>query len=392
MKPGCMSQAQIQELKKALRRAGEDPSLLCDLEGCGPVTALEIEFSRICKTRFALAVSSGTAAIHTALLASGIGPGDEVIVSPYSWPQSVAPVIFTGAKPVFADINPHTLNLDPVSVSNRITHRTRAILPVHLFGHSADMRSFEEIAKDIGATLICDAAHALGARLDNKPIGAWGDIACFSLGRGKLVSGGEGGVLTTNNEEIFERAVCLTQHPERIKRLKGPGQIEGFALNYRIHPLAALLALCDLRSMDKKIRHRNQVVERFWEGLGTQDVLLSPLTIRGERPVAYGIPLIFQKEKGREALALRLQERGVPLRCGPVRIPLHLRLGGKKGLCPVAEKHCRKRELWALSALDMDGISLRESFRLGSMIRQEIGCMLGPLALSKEPCLIKSEA
>ena len=382
--PGCMSRAQVSAIENALTRACEDPSLLCDLEGCGPIAELERSFARICETRFALAVSSSTAAIHTALLASGIGPGDEVIVTPYSWAQSVAPVLFTGATAVFADIDPRTLNMNPESVLSRISPRTRAILPVHLFGHPADMVRFEQMAREAGSVLVSDAAHAPGATLHGRPIGVWGDITCFSLSRGKLVSGGEGGILATNDETIFERAVSLTQHPERLRRIEGPGKTtEGFGLNFRLHPLAALVALCDLKVMEEKLKHRKAVLASFWKGLGTQDVFSSPTLFSAEEPAPYGIPLTFHKENGRDRMALCLQDRGVPLRCGPVRTPLHLRLrkgpgprsafhnSQRRGACPVAEERCKSRELWALSALDMDGISAEEAHTMGEMIREE---------------------
>jgi len=382
--PGCMTLPQISALKNALKIAGNDPSLLCDLEGCGPVFELEREFALICGTRFALAVSSGTAAIHAALLASGIGPGDEVIVTPYSWPQSVAPVIFSGATPVFADIDPLTLNLDTESVLGRISSRTRAILPVHLFGHPADMVRLEKLAGEIGAVLISDAAHALGARLDSRSIGAWGDISCFSLGRGKLVSGGEGGIITTDDEVLYEKAVAMTQHPERLNRVKGQCEFsEEFGLNFRIHPLAAILALCDLRDIKKKKTHRKEVLVAFSDGLGKQDVFSFQAVLDDEELVAYGIPLSFVKDEGRKRLVSILQGRGVPLRCGPVVIPLHFRLNKgrgplspfhcsqKKGACPMAEKRCKSQELWVLSALDMDGISTKEAYDMGVIIRSE---------------------
>ena len=384
-KAGCMTQTQISSLKDALIRADKDPSLLCDLEGCGPVAELEKEFARICGTRFALAVSSGTASIHTALLASGVGPGDEVIVSPYSWEQSVSPVLFIGATPVFADIDSRTLNMDPESALRRMSTRTKAILPVHLFGHPADMGRLEEIARMSGAVLISDAAHALGARLHGRPVGGWGDIACFSLGRGKLVSGGEGGLLVTDDESLFEKAVSLSQHIERQRRIKGPGQlIESFGLNYRIHTFAAILALSDLKDMERKLDHRKAVTDGFWEGIGEQEFIVPPDIIDGELPSPYGIPLSFEKANGREIFVMHLQEKGVPLRCGPVRVPLHIRLNkgalphtkpdcSQQGeVCPMAEERCNKRELWALSALDTDGSSPEEAYGMGEMIRTEM--------------------
>ncbi len=342
-------------MENMLKKAGKDPSLLCDLEGCGIVSELEDAFARVCGTRFGLAVSSGTAAIHAAMLACDIGPDDEVIVTPYSWAQSVSPVLFSGATPVFADINPQTLNLDPVSVQNRISTKTKAILPVHIFGHTADMVELQKIANKAGIFLFSDAAHALGAKLNGRPIGEWGDIACFSLSRGKLVSGGEGGIIVTNNETIFEKAVSLTQHPQRMQRIKGPIHIENFGLNFRIHPLAALLALSDVKNMEEKIKHRGDIINAYRQGLNKQDGIFFQKLRDGENFAPYGVPLIYEHKQGREMLVAQAQSNGIPLRCGPVNVPLHLRLGKmngvhpnfhssqKKGACPVAERHCEKK-------------------------------------------------
>jgi len=371
-------------MENMLQKAGEDPSLLCDLEGCGVVSKLENEFERICGTRFALAVSSGTAAIHAALLACDIGPGDEVIVTPYSWAQSVSPVLFSGATPAFADIDPQTLSLDPVSVKNRISTKTKAILPVHIFGHTADMVELQKIAKEAGVLLISDAAHGLGAKLNGRPIGAWGDIACFSLSRGKLVSGGEGGIIVTNNETIFEKAVSLTQHPQRLRRIKGNVHNEDFGLNYRIHPLAALLALSDVNNIEEKIKHRGDIINAYRRGLNKQDTLFFQKLREGENSAPYGVPLLYEHKQEREMLVAQAQSNGIPLRCGPVNVPLHLRFGKmkivhpnfhssqKKGACPVAERHCKKKELWALSPLDMDGISSDDAYSMGKRVDEII--------------------
>jgi perosamine synthetase len=375
--PGCMSEQQILAIKRTLKKAHDDPSIMCDIEGIGSVAELEKEFARICDTRFALSVSSGTAAIHAALLSCGIGPGDEVITTPYSWPQSVAPILFTGATPVFADINRYTFNLDPESVLNRISSKTRVILPVHLFGHSADMAKFEKIARDNEIVLISDAAHALGAKLQGRPIGSWGDITCFSLGRGKLVSGGEGGIIATNDVKIYERAVALTQHPERMRRIKGPKyNNKCFGLNYRIHPLSALLALCDLKNIVQKYIHRETIFRRFMKGLENTNYITPQLSLFNEDPAPYGIPLTFEQNNGREALVSQLQNMGVPLRCGPVRKPLHFLLSNSpkshhthlRGSCPVAEQRCSMRELWVLSALDMDGVSYVDAYYIGEKV------------------------
>lgn len=382
--PGCMTGAQVEALKQALERSSAAPSFFSDLEGCGPVAKLEESFAAVCGTKYALAVSSGTAALHAALLACGVGRGDEVIVTPYSWAQSVAPVIFTGATPVFADINPGTLNIDPDSVKSLIGPKTKAIVPVHLFGHPADMRRLQQIAEKAGIALISDGAHALGSLLDGRPIAGWGDVTCFSLGRGKLVSGGEGGILATDDARLFEKALLMTQHVERVRRFKDLGNMtEPLGLNFRIHPIAALLALCDLRTYHEKLGRRKTVLELFQDGLGEQDLLRTPRLLDGETPAAYGIPLVFSKDQGRKDLVVTLQSEGVPIRTGPVRVPLHMRLrqgpgpvpqfhpSQKKGACPIAETLCEKKELWVLSAVDMDAIDPDEAHCIGQKTYEE---------------------
>jgi perosamine synthetase len=381
--PGCMSGFQTEALKAALEKSGSDLSIFSDLEGCGPVARLEEAFANLCGAKYSLALSSGTAALHTALLACEVGAGDEVIVTPYSWSQSVAPVLFTGATPVFADIHPETLNMSPDAVEAWISPRTKAIMPVHLFGHPAEMRRLQEIANKAEAFLICDGAHALGTLLDGQPAGRWGDITCFSLGRGKLVSAGEGGILATNDLQVFEKALALTQHVERLRRLKSLGNVmEPFGLNYRIHPLAAILGLSDLQLAGEKLRHRQTVLELYKKSLKETELLKMPELILGETPAAYGIPLLFVECQGREDFVATVQAEGVPLRAGPVRVPLHLRLGAgpgplppfhpsqERGACPFAEEQCERRELWALSAVDMDAVSLDEARAMGRTIAE----------------------
>lgn len=363
-----------------------DPSLLCDLEGSGPVAALEEEFVRLCGRRYALAVSSGTAAVHAALLAAGVGPGDEVITTPYSWPQTLSPILFTGATPVFADIDPNTWHLSPESVIARITARTKAIVVAHLFGRMADMVRLEEIAADAGVVLIADAAHALGASLHGRPAGAWGDMACLSLGRGKLVSAGEGGVLLTDDEALYEKEVALTQHPERLWRLTGQ-RGSGLSLNYRLHPLMAVLALASLRELARRLVHRHKVYTVFFQGLEGSRLLRAQGRIDGEEPASYGLPLSVIPGSDREELCRLAQEKSMPLQCGPVGRPLHLRLIGleypklpshpswEHGSCPAAESRCQQHELWALSALDMDSMQAETAWEMGQRLARLAAAM-----------------
>jgi len=389
---GRFTPLQVKRLVEAARAGKENPSYLSDLEGAGPIAELERAMARVLDVRHVLALSSCTAAIHTALLAMGIGPGDEVIVSPYSWGQSVAPVLFTGATAVFADIDPDTLCLDPASVQESLSPRTRAILPIHLFGHMSDMNALTKIADANGLAVAADAAHAMGARLAGRTVAQWGDTACFSLGRGKLVSGGEGGLLATDYADLYERALSLTQHPTRIMRELGPGSkgvgSEDLGYNYRMHPLAAVLALADIENLEQRLSHRRNVWAAFHEGLGEVPFLSPPVSQASEQWTAYGISLTFKDKKNgavsREELVAAAQQQGVPLRCGPVETPLHLRSAFQRsndvaycahciqshtshrpGACPVAEQRCAHEELWALSALDMDGIGGEQAYELG---------------------------
>ncbi|KAB2889228.1 MAG: hypothetical protein F9K32_13460, partial [Desulfobulbaceae bacterium] len=169
-----LSGGQAALLREAARLGRNNPSFLSDLEGAASVAELEDAMARILGVRHVLAVSSGTAALHSALLALGIGRGDEVIVSPYSWGQSVAPVLFVGATPVFADILPDTLTLDPRSVQDRMSSRTKAILPVHLFGRISLMEPLLAIADPAGVAVIADGAHVLGAMVDGRSAARFG--------------------------------------------------------------------------------------------------------------------------------------------------------------------------------------------------------------------------
>jgi len=383
---GCISAVQEKLVREALGDYDRNPSLLCDLEACGPVAELEKQFAELCGADYALALSSGTAAIHTALLAAGIGAGDEVIVTSYSWSQSVSPVLFCGATPVFADIDPSTCNIDPVSVVGLVTGKTKAIIVVHLYGHPADLCKLQRIASERNIILISDAAHALGAKLFDQPVASYGDVTCFSLSRGKLISAGEGGILATNDQEFYRRAVMLSQHHERVCRLEhGVQPVEGLGLNYRLHPLVALLALGSMQEYEKRLAHRQAVMAAFVEGLDEQEEISLLRSLPGELPASYGIPLTFNNSEGREVLVEKAQQQGIPLRCGPVVKPIHLRLdkdsfryitphfSWQKGSCLQSEKRCSSQELWALSALDMDGIAPSKA--------AEFGCIIGKLSL-----------
>ena len=344
----------IRAAVKALTMAKANPSYASSLSGTGPVEAFEETFAKATGGRYALALSSCTAAIHVSLMASGIGAGDEVIVSPYTWGQSVSPVLFTGATVVFADIDRNTLNIDPKSVENRLSSKTKAILPVHLFGNPADMDTLISIAQKNGLTIIADAAQAYGALSKGNKIGRLGDAVCFSLGRGKAVFGGEGGVMVTNNRSFYERAVAISQHPLRVFKdiLEDTDWSCSDELNwnYRIHPLAAVLALTDLKLADKRVEYRKlrlKEVHRQVQSIpGIEPVVGYP----GNESAAYNVPLTFDSSKTngitRESFVESLQSRRLSVQVGPIRVPIHLRptfLNQKSGCCEVSSHYTHQR-------------------------------------------------
>src|SRR6185503_17462513 len=178
----------------------------------GPRTAkLEEKFASVCDTKFAIATSSGTTALHIALLAHNIGPGDEVITTPFTFMASISSILYTGARPIFVDIDPETFNINPGLIEKAITKNTRAIMPVHLYGYPCDMLSIMDIAKRHNLVVIEDAAQAIGARYDGKSVGSFG-TGCFSLYATKNIMSGEGGMITTDDEVYAQQCRMIRNH------------------------------------------------------------------------------------------------------------------------------------------------------------------------------------
>jgi len=217
----------------------------------GPrVAALEALFCEKTGARHAIAVCNGTAALHTALLAHGIGPGDEVITTPFTFMASVNAILFVGATPRFVDILPCCFNLDPAQIEAVITPRTRAILPVHLYGFPSDMRAIQAIADRHGLAVIQDAAQAIGATYRGQPLGALA-TACYSLYATKNVHSAEGGMVTTNDDAVAERCRLLRAHgsPRRYYH-----DVLGY--NFRLSDLHAAIAIPQMQRLDDIIARR----------------------------------------------------------------------------------------------------------------------------------------
>ena len=169
--------------------------------------AFERDFADFLDVKHVVSTNSGCAAIHVALMAAGVKAGDEVIVSPYTWGQTVSPILQTNAIPVFADIDPETFNLDPASVEARISPHTKAILVVHIFGGPAEMDGIMAVAERHGLKVVEDCAQADGASYQGKRVGAWGHLGAFSIGNGKNLAAGDGGLVTTDDRGLWELAL-----------------------------------------------------------------------------------------------------------------------------------------------------------------------------------------
>src|SRR5262245_9800844 len=252
----------LSDLVHIARYAWRDVNTLA--KGEGPIAEFERRFAALCETRYALAMNSGTAALHSAYFAVGVKPGTEVIVPSYTFFATVAPVLQCGGTPVFCDIDARTLTADPDDVERRITARTRAVCVVHMWGNPARMDRFAEIARRHKIALIEDCSHAHGAAYQGRPVGSWGDVGCFSLQGEKAVTGGEAGVAVTSDATLFDTMLVLGHYG----RLKGGQaadtfQTDGlaFGLKYRPHLYAMVLACGSLSRLGELNRRRRRNYE-----------------------------------------------------------------------------------------------------------------------------------
>src|SRR3990172_6954688 len=208
------------------------------------VKDFEAEFAEYVGTSYAVAVNSGTAALHVALLAHNIGPGDEVITTPFSFVATSNSVLFTGARPVFADIDEKTFNIDPESIIEKVTSKTKAIIPVHLYGQAVDMKKIMEIAEDNDLVVIEDACQAHGATYEGKNVGSFG-TGTFSFYPTKNMTTGEGGMITTDDKNVAERAKMIRSHGSKVRYFH-----EMLWYNLRMTDIAAAIGLIQLGKLD----------------------------------------------------------------------------------------------------------------------------------------------
>jgi len=305
----------------------------------GPdVKAFEDEFATYCEAQHCIATNSGTSALHLALLAGGIGPGDEVITVPFTFVATVAAILYAGATPVLIDIQPASFTMDPANIEAAITPRTRAIMPVHLYGQAADMDPILEIAKRHNLLVIEDAAQAHGAEYNGRRVGAIGDIGCFSFYPGKnLGAYGEGGAVTTNNAE----------YDHKIRVLRDWGQEKKYhhsmiGYNYRRDGLQRAILRVKLRRLEEWTEARRACAARYDAELEGVAIVRPPVM-----PYARHVyhTYTFRTDR-RDALQVALQEQGIATGVH-YPIPVHLQegyagLGYSAGDFPEAERAARE--------------------------------------------------
>jgi perosamine synthetase len=288
----------------------------------------------------AVATSNCTTALHLALFASGVGPGDEVIVPSLSFIATANSVWHCGAQPVFADIDPLTYNLDPAAAERAITPRTKAIMPVHQVGLPADMDRFMELGERYGLVIIEDAACAIGASYKGRPIGSVGPIACFSLHPRKVITTGEGGMVTLCDPEMAERMRRLRAHAMDISDLARHNArdvvIESYperGFNVRMTDMQAALGLCQLEILDDILAKRRRLASRYTAALERMPGLEPPYDPDyAERTwQSYCVRVTPQSAIGRPELMRRLLADGIPTRRGVMAIHEEQAYAGASG-------------------------------------------------------------
>jgi dTDP-4-amino-4,6-dideoxygalactose transaminase len=275
----------------------------------GPkVSELEESFARYCGTKFAVAVNSGTAAIHAALFAAGVGPGDEVITTPFSFIATINPILFLGAKPVLVDIDPGTYNIDVEKVRGAITNKTKVILPVHLYGQPCDFNELQALADEHGIIIIEDACQAVGANYGDKKAGSLGNLGCFSLYATKNIMCGEGGVVTTDDEKQATIMKSFRQHG-----MVGPYEYAGIGYNYRMTDLHAAIAVAQLGKVDDFSLARQNNAKILSEGLANIKGLELPSVKQGRTHVyhQYTVRITPEFSITREQLMIALREKEI---------------------------------------------------------------------------------
>lgn len=315
--------------------------------GLGPKTALfEERFREYVGARYAVALNSCTAALHLGLKVLGVGEGDEVAVPSLTFVSTVHAILYNGAKPIFVDVDEETLNMDVEDLKRKITHRTKVILPVHYAGHPVELDQILEIARSNGMYVVEDAAHACGAEYKGKKIGSISDITCFSFHAVKNLTTGEGGMITTSNEEFDHRLrklrwVGINRDTwTRTLPIKRPSyawqyDVEELGYKYHLHDIASAMGLVQLRKLDRMNERRHQIFHIYNEALRGIDGLEVPI----EKDYVKSSHHIYcLKVRDRDRLISHLKENDIAPGVHYLPCHLHSYYRGMEVELPVTER------------------------------------------------------
>ncbi|KXJ53068.1 MAG: aminotransferase DegT [Colwellia sp. Phe_37] len=277
------------------------------------IDKFESEFAKFCNVKFALTTSNGTTALHLALVSLGIKEGDEVIIPDLTFVATANAVKYCGANPVMADVEKDTLCLNPLQIRELITDRTKAIIPVHLYGHPANMVEIVRIADEYGLDVVEDAAEAHGAGIGGRKVGGFGACGVFSFYGNKIMTCGEGGMITTNNPSLYNRAKYLRDHAMSEEKRYWHDEV-GF--NYRMTNLQAALGLAQLERIEEIINKKRKIFSWYLRELGGVEGVELNYTREGVSNVYWMICVQVEglSEGGRGVLLRKLKEKGVDAR------------------------------------------------------------------------------
>jgi len=317
----------------------------------GPkIAEFEEAFAKFVGAKYAVAVSSGTAALHAAMYAIGIKPGDEVIVPTMTFAATANCVVFQGGRPVFVDVDAETLLIDPDQVKAKITPRTKAVIAVDYTGQPCDYDALRKIADRHGLTLVTDACHALGATYKGRPVGSLADLNVFSFHPVKHITTGEGGMITTDNPDFAERMRIFRNHGintdyrQREKQGSWFYEMVDLGYNYRITDIQCALGLSQLNKLPGWVKRRQEIAQKY-DAAFAEFPAIRPLKVRADVSHAYHLYVVrfdlkqLRATRAEIFTALRAEGIGVNVHYIPVHLhPFYReRFGTGPGLCPVAE-------------------------------------------------------
>jgi len=316
----------------------------------GPkVKEFEEKVAAYCGTKYAVALNSGTSALHAACFAAAIGKGDEVITSPITFVATANCVLYCGGKPVFADVCPDTINIDPEEISEKITARTKAIIPVHFAGNPSAMEEINKIAKENDLVVIEDACHALGAEYKGSKIGSckYSDMTVLSFHAVKHITTGEGGVVLTNEKTYYDKLLLFRSHgitKENDLLLKNDEgawyyEMQTIGFNYRLTDFQSALGINQLAKLDGFVKRRREIAKRYDEAFADLDKVVALLEKEGNKS-SYHLYVIQVEDRRR--VFDKLRGAGVLVNVHYIPVywqPYYQKMGYRRGECPKAEAY-----------------------------------------------------